>query len=226
MDEAETMTMMMSSQDGLDAVSPSSSGYDWAGRLSRPGLIRDEAIGHLHALMLRAARSQVSRLTESSQLGSTQRDEIVHAAADEATVSVLTRLATFEGRSRFTTWAYKFGILHAGVEVRRAAWRPREIDLYSVPEPVSDVISPEDFAEANSLGAALLRGIAQSLTAHQRRVAVALLIDDVPIDVLAERLGSNRNAIYKTLHDARKRLREDLIAQGFLCAPEPKEANS
>lgn len=221
------MTAMMRGQDDLEAVmSPASPSYDWVARLTVPGLVRDEAIARLHALMLRAARSQLSRMAESGQLGPARREEIVHAAADEATVSVLGRLATFEGRSRFTTWAYKFGILHTAVEVRRAAWRPREIDLYSVPEPVSEVITPEDFAEASSLSGALQRAIAQTLTAHQRRVAVALLIDGVPIDVLAERLGTNRNALYKTLHDARQRLRADLIARGFLRAPEPKEANS
>ena len=73
--------------------------------------------------MLRAARHQIGRMPEAHDLGSARREEVVHAAADEATSAVLSRLARFEGRSRFTTWAYKFAILQTAVEVRRAAWR-------------------------------------------------------------------------------------------------------
>ena len=96
---------------------------EWLPRLSVPGPVRDETIGLLHELMVRAAWHQVNRMPEAAKLGAARRAEIVQAAADEATVSVLARLGTFEGRSRFTTWAYKFGILHAGVELRRVAWR-------------------------------------------------------------------------------------------------------
>ena len=72
--------------------------------------------------MLRAARHQIARMAEGGDLGWARRGEIVHAPADEATSAVLTRLARFEGRSRFTTWAYKFAILQTAVEVRRSAW--------------------------------------------------------------------------------------------------------
>lgn len=197
---------------------------DWILRLTTPGLVREAAIADLHALMIRAATTQVNRMSDTSTLGAARRAEIIHSAADEATVSVLSRLATFEGRSRFTTWAYKFAILHAAVETRRAAWRSREVDLYSVPEPVSAEVDPEAFTEASTLAAAVRHSILEVLTPHQRRVATALLIDGVPIDVLAERLGSTRNALYKTLHDARSRLRTDLTAQGFLTPGTPKEA--
>jgi hypothetical protein len=87
---------------------------DWVGRLSVPGRAYEDAVAQLHGLMLRAARHQVSRMPEAAALGVSRRTEIIHSAADEATVSVLSRLSTFEGRSAFTTWAYKFGILHAG----------------------------------------------------------------------------------------------------------------
>jgi RNA polymerase sigma-70 factor (ECF subfamily) len=195
---------------------PDTPGDDWIVRLTTPGMDREVAIGQLHALMSRAARHQVSRMPEAIGLGEVRRAEVVHAAADEATVSVLGRLSTFEGRSRFTTWAYKFGILHAAVEVRRTAWRSREIDLYSVPEPVSDAVSPEAFVEASNLAATVRRGITEALTPHQRRVVLALLVHDVPIDVLADRLGSSRTALYKTVHDARQRLRRYLADEGVV----------
>jgi len=197
---------------------------DWVPRLSLEGPVRDQTIGLLHELMIRAARHQVGRMPESVALGSARRTEIVQAAADEATVSVLARLGTFEGRSKFTTWAYKFGILHAGVEVRRVAWRGQEIDLGSIPEPSSTGPTPEGQAEGRDLAVAVRRGLDEALTPHQRRIAVALLVDEVPIDVLADRLGTTRSALYKTLHDARKRLRGFLTDQGYLTLRASKEA--
>ena len=197
---------------------------EWIARLTLPGPVREQTIARLHDLMLRAASHQVSRMPDAAGLGTARRAEIVHAAADEATVSVLARLHTFEGRSRFTTWAYKFGILHAGVEVRRTAWRGREIDLGSIPEPMAAGTTPENHVEVRDLGEAVWRGIEFALTPHQRRVAVALLVDEVPIDVLADRLSTTRNALYKTLHEARKRLRAFLADEGHL-SPSRKEAN-
>jgi RNA polymerase sigma-70 factor, ECF subfamily len=207
---------------------PAGAGWDptsneeWLGRLSFAGAVRDEAVLKLHGLLLRAARHQVHRMPEAVGLGPARREEIVLSAADEATVSVLARLSTFEGRSRFTTWAFKFGILHAGVEVRRAAWSGREIDLHGIDDVSAPGPTPEGYAETRDLADAVTRAIEDVLTPHQRRVALALLVDEVPIDVLAERLTTTRNALYKTLHDARKRLREHLRVAGYLT---PEEAN-
>jgi RNA polymerase sigma-70 factor, ECF subfamily len=190
---------------------------DWVSRLSMPGRAYEDAVAQLHKLMLRAARHQISRMPEAAALGASRCAEIIHSAADEATVSVLSRLSTFEGRSAFTTWAYKFGILHAGTQVRRAAWRDREINLDDISEPHQTVApSPEVYAEGRDLARAVRNGLREALTPHQRRVAVAVLVDEVPIDVLAERLRISRGALYKTLHDARQRLRAYLSAHDFL----------
>jgi RNA polymerase sigma-70 factor (ECF subfamily) len=198
------------------------SNEEWLNRLTGfDGPVYEEAVGRLHDLMVRAAWHQVMRMSEASGLGPVRRDEVVLSAADEATVSVLARLDVFEGRSRFTTWAYKFAILHAGVEVRRAVWSRREVDLHDVVDRAKVGDSPEAYAETRDLASAVQRGIEAALTPHQRRVAIALLVDEVPIDVLAERLATTRNALYKTLHDARKRLREFLAEAGYL--PDPKE---
>ncbi|WP_310961501.1 RNA polymerase sigma factor [Nocardioides terrisoli] len=223
MDEAEQVATVASVRSAV--VGPPAPA-DWLGCLSGSGPVRDDAIRHLHALLVRAARHQVSRMSEARRLGTVTCEGIVQAAADEATVSVLARLSTFEGRSRFTTWAYKFGILHAAVEVRRTAWRGRDVALSSVPEPVARDMSPEEYVGARSLSAALARAMSEVLTPHQRRVAVALLVEGVPIDVLADRLGTNRNALYKTLHDARKRLRVELAAQGYLSEVARREEGS
>jgi len=189
----------------------------WVSDLNDPGPPGHVAQRSLHDLLLRATRHQVWRLR--SQLpgaGPADLEDLAQQAADDALVAVLGKLATFEGRSRFSTWVYKFGVLHAGVAVRRQAWRHREValpDSFDVPD---DGSAPEGYVQADDLSRAVQAAIATVLTPHQRRVTLALLIDQVPIDVLAERLNTNRNALYKTLHDARQRLRTSLLASGHL----------
>lgn len=152
-----------------------------------------------------------------AELGRVRAEEVIESAADEATVAVLAGLERFEGRSRFTTWVYKFGILHAATEARRALWRDRPVDLRSEPEAASEhPMTPEAYVEACDLAAAVAVAIRTVLTARQRRVAHALIVDGIPIDVLAEHLATNRNTLYKTLHEARVRLREELLRRGFL----------
>jgi RNA polymerase sigma-70 factor (ECF subfamily) len=152
-------------------------------------------------------------------------DDIALEAADDALVAVLARLDEFRGASRFTTWAYKFALLEAAVKVRRRAWQGREIPLE--PETWSffarERSTPSEDAERNELLEAVQDGIATALTPHQRQVLVALAVNGVPIDVLADRLGSTRGALYKTLHDARQKLRRHLAAAGLTLAT-PEEA--
>jgi RNA polymerase sigma-70 factor (ECF subfamily) len=190
---------------------------DWIAELTTPGPVREDALRRLHALLLKGARFQVSRMSAlRAAVGPAQVEDIVNLAADEAMVAVLGKLATFEGRSRFTTWAFKFAILQAAVELRRQAWSHREVPLESAPPLVEPRPSPDLYAEGAEFAAAVRDAIDRVLTPHQRRIALALLVDEVPIDVLAERLGTNRNALYKTLHDARGRLRAHLTDAGYL----------
>ncbi len=186
-------------------------------QLHSSGPSLDEAVAHLHRLMLKAARHQLAQMSAvGRRLGSARVDEIVNQAADEATFAALTKLESFEGRSKFTTWAFKFGVLHALSAANRAVWRDREVPLDSVLEQKMKQSSPEVWAEASELSSLLNSAIQDSLTPRQREVVIALIFNDVPIDVLAERLGTTRNALYKTLYDARNRLRSRLIGEGYL----------
>ena len=196
--------------------------FDWVVALSTPGPQRDPALAKLHALMVRAARHQVWRLRDALPDASPATlDVVANQAADEAMVALLGKLDTFEGRSRFTTWAYKFAIVQAGSDVRRMQWHHRDLELreLDVPAPASD--DPAQQVEASDLARAVAEAMHRVLTPHQRRVAVALLVDTIPIDVLADRLGTTRGALYKTLHDVRGRLRTELAAQGYLPAGAP-----
>jgi RNA polymerase sigma-70 factor, ECF subfamily len=190
---------------------------DWVVALSVPGPEQDRAMRLLHALMVRAARTQAHRMR--GLLGGAGPDvveEIANQAADEALMALLGKLGTFEGRSRFTTWAYKFAVLQAATAVRARAWRDRDVDLDGLDAIADPSPGPAMYAEAADLGSVVRAAIETELSPHQRRIVVALVLDEVPIDVLAERLGANRNALYKTLHDARKRLRAHLRRAGYL----------
>jgi RNA polymerase sigma-70 factor (ECF subfamily) len=185
-------------------------------RAGEPG--REEAVARLHALLLRAARFEVARRRPGlPHLRGGELDDIALEAADDALVSVLRRLDTFRGLSRFTTWAYKFALLEAAVKLRKRAWQGRELPL----EPESwalfaaDGLAPEAEAEQRELLGAIQAAIAEVLTPYQRRVLVALALNGVPIDVLAERTGTTRGALYKALHDARRKLRRHLAERGF-----------
>jgi RNA polymerase sigma-70 factor, ECF subfamily len=191
---------------------------EWLASLRSSGARQDAAVGRLRDLLLRAARFEVARRRPAiPHLRGNELDDIAHEAADDALMSVLARLDDFRGASRFTTWVYKFALLEAAVKLRRRAWQGREVPLE--PETwgmfASTGGAPEDEVAQGELLRAVQAGIAEALTPHQREVLVALALNGVPIDVLAERLGSTRGALYKTLHDARKKLRAHLDEAGI-----------
>lgn len=200
---------------------------EWLRSLRAEGATRDAAIARLHALLLRAARFEIARRRPSlPHLRGDELDDIALEAADDALMSVLNRLDDFQGASRFTTWVYKFALLEAAVKLRKRAWQGRELPL----EPESWSVfaaadaQPEGELEQSELLEAVRVAIAEVLTPHQRRVLVALALNGVPIDVLADRLSTTRGALYKTLHDARQKLRHHLNGRGF-ALDLPKEAN-
>jgi RNA polymerase sigma-70 factor (ECF subfamily) len=200
------------------AGSPDEASLDWVGRLTSLGAERDAAIAELHGLLFRAARFEISRYRAAfPQLHDGEQDDLARQSADDAMMSILRRLGDFRGESRFTTWAYKFAVVEAGVKVRRHAWQGREIPLDTARwlSIADDAPTPQQHAEARDLLAALREEIESRLTAHQREVLVAIALNDVPIDVLAERLNASRGAVYKTLHDARQKLRAALEAGGL-----------
>ena len=191
---------------------------EWLHDLRAGGGVREAAVARLHALLLKGARFEVSRRrTTHPHVRGDDFDDLAQQAADDALVSVLRRLDDFRGASRFTTWAYKFALLEAAVKLRKRAWQGREIPLEDDAwgSFSAEGMEPAALAEQGELVATLKEAIDSILTEHQRRVLVALAIDDVPIDVLADRLDTTRGALYKTLHDARRKLRAHLEASGL-----------
>jgi RNA polymerase sigma-70 factor, ECF subfamily len=179
---------------------------------------RDAAVGELHSLLVRAASFEVNRRRAAfPHLRGGDLEDLAQQSADDALVAILRKLEDFRGESRFTTWAYKFALYEAASKVRKRAWQGREIPLSAEAWPlIADQRStPADEVERGDLLAALAEEIDGALSPHQREVLVALALNEVPIDVLADRLNSTRGALYKTLHDARQKLRGALTARGM-----------
>jgi RNA polymerase sigma-70 factor, ECF subfamily len=209
---ATVPVMKVAARTPLDADS-----REWLAGLRASGREQDAAVERLRALLRRAARYELGR--RRAQLATLRIDDVdtlAEECADDACLAVLGKLDDFRGESRFTTWAYKFAILTTATRVRRLAWRGREVPLPDESlERLAAARGPEAAAEESELLAAVADVISRDLTPHQRRVLLALTVDGVPIDVLAERLSSTRNALYKTLHDARRKLRASLAERGL-----------
>jgi RNA polymerase sigma-70 factor (ECF subfamily) len=191
----------------------------WLDALKGPPAARETAIGDLHALLLRGALHELGRRRHTlAHLQSEDLHDLATQAADDALVAILAKLESFRGASRFTTWAYKFVLLEAGVKARRRAWHGREVvlDAESWPQPADRAAGAQDGLEQAELLRAIGECVRRDLTPHQREVLSALALNGVPIDVLAERLGTTRGALYKTLHDARRKLRGALEDHGYL----------
>jgi RNA polymerase sigma-70 factor (ECF subfamily) len=205
-----------SRRDALDGESAA-----WLRALDAAGPEHDAAVERLHALLLRAAVTEVARRRSSAPAAVGDVDDLANQAADDALMAVLRKLHTYRGDSRFTTWAYKFALLEAAAAMRKRPWRGRELPLEADGwARFPDVrTSPAGQAEASELIDAIRDAITEVLTPHQRDVLVALTLNDIPIDVLAERRGTTRNALYKTLHDGRRKLRARLAEDGLEPSP-------
>ena len=180
---------------------------------------RDEALIRLHALLLRVGRAELGRRCDRDRINGPELDDLAHQAADDALVAITAKLSGFRGESRFTTWAYKFVVLEVSAKLGRHFWkRPTaamdDADWERLPDRFG--IAPDDHAQRRDLIDGVRRAVTEQLTAHQQQVFVALVVDGMPLDALVLKLGSNRNAIYKVMFDARRKLRAALVANGYL----------
>jgi RNA polymerase sigma-70 factor (ECF subfamily) len=173
----------------------------------------------LHALLLRIARGEVYRRSGQLRISGPELDDLAHQAAADALVAIIAKLGRFRGESRFTTWAYKFVIFEVSAKIGRHFWRKPTVSLQGedwdrLPDRFG--FDPVRESESREMIAVLRRAVEAELTGHQRRIFVSIVLDGVPLDALAVELGSTRNAIYKTLFDARRKLRAALVANGYL----------
>lgn len=199
----------------------------WLEDLAAEGARQDAALSELRAQLRRGLyaflRDQRSDMTErdTEDLGQLAED-----FAQEAMLKILDSLATFRGESRFTTWAMKIAVRTAISGLRRATYK--DLSLNELEERGAALrLSPDDFvrpaaapdpqlqAERNEVLTALGEAVQEELTDRQRTAFLATEVGGAPVETVAKLMGSNRNALYKLVHDARRRLRDALIERGF-----------
>lgn len=185
---------------------------EWLDALRGPG--REEALADLRMLLVRGLRRALHDVPEQS----------LEDFAQEALLKILAGLDSFRGESRFTTWAFKIAIHEAFTELRRRRWKNVSLqDLVAkydegdfTPSVLADrAPSPEQRVTQQMLLEMIRQLIDEELTERQRQAMIAAVFGGMPGDEVARRLGINRNALYKLLHDARRRLQRRLLAKGL-----------
>ena len=199
---------------------------EWLSDLRAEGETQEAAIADLRQLLLRTVLFFFSR--NPGDFGGLAREDILQRAEDcaqEALIAILNHLADFRGDSKFTTWAYKFAINIALMTARRERWKNISLDQFSSSEDDtlfewlqqdrSPGLAPDRSVLQDEIGSLIREAIEHELTDKQREVLILMVFHEVPMDEVVRRLGTNRNAIYKMLHDARSKLKSSLQARGF-----------
>jgi RNA polymerase sigma-70 factor (ECF subfamily) len=192
---------------------------EWLRALAETGAEREAALERLHAMLVRVARGEVRRRGPRLRITGPELDDVAYQAAADALLAITGKIGQFRGDSRFTTWACKFVIFEVSAKIGRHFWRHSSVPLDAedwdrLPDRFG--FDPAQESEWRDLLAALRRAVEEELTPRQRAVFVAIVVNDVPLDALVAELGSNRNAIYKMLFDARRKLRAALAVNGYL----------
>jgi RNA polymerase sigma-70 factor, ECF subfamily len=191
----------------------------WVQTLSGAGPQREAGLERLHDLLLRIARSELQRRGGQLRVTGPELDDLAYQAAADALLAIVAKLGQFRGESRFTTWAYKFVIFEVSAKIGRHFWSNPVVPMDAEEwERLSDRfgLDPARETEWRDLADAVHRAVDEQLTPRQRQVFVAIVLNGVPMDALVAELGSTRNAIYKTMFDARRKLRAALAANGYL----------
>ena len=199
----------------------------WLGALAEVGAAREAALARLHDLLLRIARGEVARRGPRLAITGPELDDLAYQAAADALLAITGKVGQFRGESRFVTWAYKFVILEVSAKIGRHFWRHPAVPLDAEDWerlPARFGCDPAHQAEWRDLFAAVRRAVDTELTPRQREIFVAIVINGVPLDALALSLGSSRNAIYKMMFDARRKLRAALAANGYLPDDSPRDS--
>jgi RNA polymerase sigma-70 factor, ECF subfamily len=204
---------------GVSASQLDAESTRWLQALAGVGAAREAALARLHELLLLVARREVARRGPRLAITGPELDDLAYQAAADALLAITAKVGQFRGESRFTTWAYKFVIFEVSAKIGRHFWRHPVVPLGAEQWqrlPARFGFDPAREAEWRDLAAAVRRAVDTELTPRQREIFVALVVNGVPLDTLLLSLGSSRNAIYKVMFDARRKLRATLAANGYL----------
>jgi len=192
---------------------------EWVRVLTSDGPEKDGALTRLHGGLLRIARTELARRRHRLNISGPEVDDLAYQAAADALLAITGKILQFRGESRFTTWAYRFVIFEVSTKIGRHFWRRPSLPLDDegwdrLPDKFG--LTPAQESESRELIDALRHAVQEELTDHQREIFVAVVLNGVPLDALVVSRRTNRNAIYKTMFDARRKLRAALVAKGYL----------
>jgi RNA polymerase sigma-70 factor, ECF subfamily len=199
----------------LDAASA-----HWISALTGTGPAREVGLARLHELLVRVAAGELHRREVSSGITGPELDDLAHQAAGDAMLAIIAKLDTFRGESRFTTWAYRFAVLEVSAKLGRHYWRRHPADRLDAEDwdrlPDRFGTDPGEHAAHGEMITAIRRAVDHELTDRQRRLFIAVVLNSIPLDAVADKTGMTRNAIYKAIFDARRKIRAFLIANDYL----------
>ena len=192
----------------------------WVAELAEPGEAQENALADLRAIVMRGLPYSLSKYLKPSD---PQFESLSEEVAQDTLLRVLDSLHSFEGRSKFTTWVHKIAVRIALTERRRKRWRDVSLDELTENAPgegprgilAAHEAGPDVMAEQSDMIEHLQRVISEELTDKQREALIATRVHGMPMEEVARRMGTNRNALYKLLHDARKRMKARLEQEGL-----------
>lgn len=202
----------------------------WIADLKTDKATQATAIEDLQKRLKRSVYYYLSReRSDLADLASQELDQMAQDIAQDAVLRVMNNIDTFRGASLFTTWATKIAIRMAISDLRRAHYKDYSLDemtiggelLPNVADSATDSLhgtkpaNPESVAEREDVLRKISTALEEALTERQRQALIAIAIEGVPLEIVADRMGTNRNALYKLLHDARKKLKQHLETQGL-----------
>lgn len=193
---------------------------EWLEHLRTPGLPQEAALADLRAVVVAGLPYALSKWLPP---GSPQLEALSQEVAQETLLRVLDKLDTFEGRSMFTTWVHTISVRIALTELRRQRWKDVSLDGLmedeEQPAPVNLMAdhgsSPEESVEGSDLMMRVQLIINEELTDKQKEAMLAIAVHGMPMEEVARRMGTNRNALYKLMHDTRLRIKNRLAMEGL-----------
>jgi len=196
------------------------SNTEWLKDIRSEGPTREEALSDLRAVIEHALPYALSPYLPGND---PRLQPLIDEVAQETLLRVLDRLDTFEGRSQFATWVNKIAIRLAFTELRRKRWQNISLEsLFEDPDaPPPQFLAadqsplPEKAVEVSDIVRQVEQIITEELTDKQRMVIEAVAFHDMPMEEAARWMGTNRNALYKLLHDTRLRIKKRLEERGL-----------
>jgi RNA polymerase sigma-70 factor, ECF subfamily len=196
----------------------------WLSALTAADDAQSEALTDLRAMLVRGARYCLRQTQyRLAEWDADQLEQLAQDSAQDALLAILQHLHEFRGESRFTTWAFKFAVNKALMCARHESWKHISLDQLLGAQELDEIVFRDEQQEFDldrmvwrtQVWSILRQVIETELSPHQRQVLIAITFDDVPLDELANQFQTNRNALYKTLHDARRKLKARLLEQGL-----------